>query len=95
MFLSLPSLRGTGVGRTHKTKVAPAKKAGANVSIILGHFQKCLTGFFAIQRHFATWIPYFNEFTAALSIVNPSVKRPINVLKPSTSSFIGLNVIPF
>jgi len=32
------------VGRAHKTK-APARKAGANVSIILGHFQKCLTLF--------------------------------------------------
>ena len=31
------------MGRAHKTKSSPSKKAGANVSIILGHFQKCLT----------------------------------------------------
>ena len=42
-LLSLPSRRGTGVGRAHKTKSSPSKKAGANVSVILGHFQKCLT----------------------------------------------------
>ena len=46
-LLSLPSRRGTGVGRAHKTKAAPANKAGANVSIILGHFQKRLTEDFA------------------------------------------------
>ena len=39
---SLPSRRGTGVGRAHKYN-KPQQKAGANVSIILGHFQKCLT----------------------------------------------------
>ena len=42
-LLSLPSRRGTGVGRAHKNKTSPRIKAGANVSIILGHFQKCLT----------------------------------------------------
>ena len=41
-LLSLPSWRRTGVGRAHKHN-KPQQKAGANVSIILGHFQKCLT----------------------------------------------------
>ena len=45
---SLPSRRGTGVGRAHKYN-KPQQKAGANVSIILGHFQKCLTGTTAFQ----------------------------------------------
>ena len=35
-------LAGTGVGSAHKQN-KPQQKAGANVSIILGHFQKCLT----------------------------------------------------
>ena len=48
-LLSLPSRRGTGVGRAHKTKSSPSKKAGANVSVILGHFQKCLTLILAIS----------------------------------------------
>ena len=47
-LLSLPSRRGTGVGRAHNTKAAPANKAGANVSIILGHFQKCLTAMYLL-----------------------------------------------
>ena len=47
-LLSLPSRRGTGVGRAHKTKSSPSKKAGANVSVILGHFQKCLTQSFPV-----------------------------------------------
>ena len=47
-LLSLPSRRGTGVGRAHKTKSSPSKKAGANVSVILGHFQKCLTPLFPL-----------------------------------------------
>lgn len=41
-LLSLPSWRRTGVGRAHKHN-KPQQKVGANVSIILGHFQKCLT----------------------------------------------------
>ena len=48
-LLSLPSRRGTGVGRAHKTKSSPSKKAGANVSVILGHFQKCLTPEFSAK----------------------------------------------
>lgn len=43
-LLSLPPRRGIGVGSTHKQN-KPQQKAGANVSIILGHFQKCLTVF--------------------------------------------------
>jgi len=46
-LLSLPSRRGTGVGSAHK-KESPSQKAGANVSVILGHFQKCLTALFFI-----------------------------------------------
>ena len=42
-LLSLPFRRETGVGSAHKQN-KPQQKAGANVSFILGHFQKCLTG---------------------------------------------------
>ena len=48
-LLSLSSRRGTGVGSAHKQN-KPQQKAGANVSIILGHFQKRLT-------HFVTILP--------------------------------------
>ncbi len=41
-LLSLPSRRGTGVGSAHKQN-KPQQKSRANVSIILGNFQTCLT----------------------------------------------------
>ena len=56
-LLSLPSWRRTGVGRAHKHN-KPQQKAGANVSIILGHFQKCLTYIFCLCFFLAF---YFKE----------------------------------
>ena len=55
---SLPSRRGTGVGRAHKYN-KPQQKAGANVSIILGHFQKCLTEENFITIHLCIPIGFF------------------------------------
>ena len=58
-LLSLPSRRGTGVGRSHKYD-KPQQKAGAYVSIISGHFQKCLTVILTLE--FPQFCPQLNVF---------------------------------
>ena len=67
-LLSLPSWRRTGVGRAHKHN-KPQQKAGANVSIILGHFQKCLTGLFALFVFFLTKIKNCGKYYIIVHIL--------------------------
>lgn len=66
-LLSLPSRRGTGVGRAHKPKNSPNTKAGAYVSIILGHFQKCLT---VKNEYFVNYANF--DFAVFTNAVKPS-----------------------
>ena len=48
----LPCLPDEGRVWAEPTNNKPRLKAGANVSIILGHFQKCLTAIFCIFQAF-------------------------------------------
>ena len=93
-LLSLPSWRRTGVGRAHKHN-KPQQKAGANVSIILGHFQKCLTEKAAFSDSFFV---YTLSFTFLILMVPDTIciyNKTTNRCTYRLRSISWIEIIPF